>query len=283
MTFFRTVVDSINSQEFYKTVPKQSFWKALRYFLTLSFFLVLIQSLYLIKPFLIDFNKQVKSYIGQAVNYFPLTLSVSIKNGHVTTNMPEPYFIKFPLNTVSENSDNYQNLIVIDTKTSYSADQFASYDSAIWLTSDSIFIKSEEGVKTVDLSKVDSFTLDRNFVDMLVGKITPFLGFFGPTIFLFMFLGIYLSFTSRIIYLLVLTLVLLLIAKSRKWPYSYGAFYKIGMYGMTLGLIIDTVIAKTQKMTGFSGFPFLFSLITLGVIYFNLSEAFKKSKIINNY
>ena len=74
----------------------------------------------------------------------------------------------------------------------------------------------------------------------------------------------------RLFYLLLFAVIILLLAKVFKWTLTYGQSYKVGLHAMTLGLLVEVVLNFTKSWIHFSGFSFMFSLITIAVIIINL-------------
>ena len=73
----------------------------------------------------------------------------------------------------------------------------------------------------------------------------------------------------RLLFLVFLAFLIWLLTKMMKKDKTYGQSYKIGLYAMTLGLILEVIF----DFVHFSGFPFMFTIITLGVVAINLNPA----------
>lgn len=266
MRFFQTIKNSIYSPEFYSQISQKSFGKSLGYFLLLVLILTAIKSLTLIGPLIFELPGQLQTIIKETVNCYPEDLEIKVSSGQVTTNVEEPYFVDSCGGEFATN----QPLAVIDTQTPYSLAQFDQYGVIAWLTKDSIFVKRNSyETRSYSLNKINDFKLNKDFVDSLSNMISPWLKFVGPTLMFLAFIGIYLSYDFKLIYLLVLAVVIWLPAKIFKKTLPYGQSYKLGLYAITLGLIVELLVSLTNNLTGFSGFPFMFTLITLGVVFIN--------------
>lgn len=275
MSFFQKVKDSIYSPAFYSKIPNFSWKSSFGYFFLLSLILVLIQTAFLIQPLFIKLPGQAKDWINTSIEKFPADLQIKFQNGQAITNVQQPYFIPLSDKSVATTSADYQNLVVIDTKTSFSASKFNEYKTAIWLTKDSFFYQDRNGIKAYELSKVKDFTLDKNFIKDLAQKINPWLKWLGPALLILSFIGLYISNSLRLIQLLVIALLILLLGKLLKWNLNYKTSYKISLYAITLGLSVELLIGVTEIFTKFHGFPFMFTLITLGVVFINLNSSRK--------
>lgn len=272
MNFLEKVKASIYSPELYREIPKQNFGSALKYFLLL----ILLSSIFsLVTSLDFFFNKfpnAASSFISNTTNIYPKELEITIKDGQVTTNVEEPYFIPMPKGEVYRNTE---NLFVIDTKTPYSVGQFEKFKTAAWLTKDSIFfVDSEnqpvaESIKTQSLAGID-FKLDQEVIKNAFDKTAPWVKFIGPLLFVFSFIGLYLLNLWNLAYILFLALLIWLLSKVFGWGLQYSGSYKVGIYAITAGILMDLLITYTKPWLGFNGFPFMFTLITLAVVTANL-------------
>lgn len=271
MTFLQKVKESIYSPKFYKDIPSQTFSSALGYFLLLSLVLTGIESLFLIKPLIFEFKKEVQIIVESAINYYPQDLTITIRNGRVYSS-EDPLVIPFPVQNTDESSQDFKNLVVIDTKTPYSSSQFDDFKTVAWVTADSLFIKNDDEIRTVDLARAPDFTLDRSVIRQITAKIIPYLSIIGPFLFIAFSILIFISYSIRLVYLLFLSLLIFIIAKIAKLSLPYRSIYKMGTYAMTLPLLVNLFIDKTSPFTGFTGISFMFSILTLGVIVLNFKS-----------
>ncbi len=277
MSFLQTIKSSVFNPEFYSKIKDQSFGSVLKYFFLLILVLTFINSLLLSYEIIITVPGEIRKFVNGTLNSFPADLEVSIDNGQVSTNTNEPFFVPLPSFGSGEQSK-LNNILVIDTKTPYSATQLNQYKTLSWLTRDSLFYQSREfDQRSIDLSKVENFTIDRQFVLNIVNKINPWLNFVGPLLLLLIFLGLFLGSGFILIYFLFLAVFIYFLSSIFKWGLSYSASYKTAVYASTLGLIIDIILLNTAPYTGFSGFPFLFTLVSLCIATINLQNVIKKS------
>ncbi len=277
MNFFKKVRASFYSPSFYQEIMHQSFWKAFRYYLFLSLVLTLIGVISLLQTIGQKIPSTVQSVVTQAVDFYPQELVINITDGQVSTNVEEPYFVSLPASEYKAGQPN--NLVVIDTKTPFSSTQFNQYQTIAWLTKDGLFyLNSDKGeIRGMDLSKVNDFTINKNLVQELSSKFSPWLKLLGPILLFFAGLGLYLSFSFRLIYLLLFTLIVWVTMIIVKRRLSYPQLYKVGLYALTPGLILDQLIGLSQSFTRFQGFPFMFTLVTLVVVFLNLSKSKSKA------
>lgn len=266
MNFYQRIKNSIYSPEFYSQISQKSWKNAFGYFFILILLLTALQSLFLLKPIFIDLPNQISGSVKSTIGNYPSELEVKIENGKVSSNAKEPFYILIP--------DTKDNLIVIDTQTPYSAQKFSEYNTIAWVGRDTLFYQgsTKNEVRTMDMSKIGNITISRKFVSDMADKISPWIRWVGPIVFIFTLLGLYLSLTFKLIYLLLLAFLIMFVAKISNNKLTYSQSYKTGLYALTLGLIVDSIVIVTQTYTHFSGFPFMFTLITLGVAFLNLNS-----------
>lgn len=271
MRFFRTIKSSVYDPEFYKNLSKKGLGSSIGYFFLIAIFLTIINSLVLARDLLVTAPQELRKAITEAVNSYPSDLVVEINDGKVSTNAPEPFFVPFPDGETESTGQNINNLLVIDTKTAYSAAQFEQYKTLIWVTQDTVFYQdnNEFSQRSIDLSKVGHFKVDRDSVNSWVETINPYLRFVGPMLLAIVGVGMFIGFSFNLVYFLFLAVLIFFLSSIFKWGLKYGDSYKTAIYSSTLAFFVDLVIFNTGFYTGFFGFPFLFTLISLCVTTIN--------------
>ncbi len=263
MNFLKTILDSIYSPKFYSDVTKKSFKSSFGYFFLLILLLTAFHLITLISPLLIEAPVQLQGFVQDTINCFPKDLEVKITNGQVNINAEEPYFISA--------CKGGAYLAVIDTKTPFFSDKFDQYKVAAWVTKDSVIYKKDNvESRTYSLAKIKDFKLNKEVLNSYQKMLEPYLKFIGPILLLLSFIGIYLAYSFRLLQLLLLASLIWLLGKIFKHTFSFGQSYKISLYAVTLGLIVDLVVSLTSRWTYFHGFPFMFSILTLAVVTVNL-------------
>lgn len=269
MNFFKILGNSIHSPKFYANLPKKSFKTGLGYFLILILLLTAVHLITLINPLLVTFPKEVNNIAYELTGCFPQDLEVKVTNGQVSINKEQPYFIS------TCTGGGY--LAVIDTKTDYSPQKFESYRVGAWVTKNSIVYKRNDlETRTYSLEGIKDFKLNKTEINSFQNKLEPYLKFVGPIVFIAAFVGIYLLYIFRLFHLLIIALLIWLLGKIFKHQLNFGSSYKVGLYAITLGLIVDLVVNLTSRWTNFHGFPFMVTILTLAVVFVNLFQS-KKS------
>lgn len=266
MSFLKTIQNSIYSPQFYKTLPNKSFKQSIIYFLLLILLLTTIRLITSAGSLLFEAPRAMRDFAANIINCYPKDLEIKITSGKVSINSQEPYFIPY-----CGQPDNNKNFAVIDTQNQFSQTKFDEYKAVVWMTKDSVvYKKNNYETNSYSLAQVKDFRVDEGVLNSFYDKLSPYLKFVGPLLLLLALIGIYLSYDVRLIYLLVIALIVWLISKVLKHNLSYGQSYKIGLHAITLGLIVELIQLLTYRWTHFNGFPFMITIITVGVVWINL-------------
>lgn len=269
MNFIKTIQNSIYSREFYKTIPQKTLWQTIKYFLLLILLLTVISLVSLFQNLVIETPTLIENLAKDTLSCFPKDLEIKISKGEATTNVEEPYFIQNCGSALREIT-NTNTLAVIDTKTPFSQSKFDEYNAQVWLTKDAIITKDgNDRTRLYSLKGVD-FTLNKETLNTIYNKFSPYLKFIGPVLLILAFLGIFIFHLFILLQLLLTASLIYLLGKIFKHDLNFSSSYKIGLFAATLGLILDTLVGSTSQWTNFSGFPFMFTVITLGVVIVNV-------------
>ncbi|NTW14011.1 MAG: DUF1189 family protein [Candidatus Moranbacteria bacterium] len=210
------------------------------------------------------------------VDMYPENLVLEYRDGHVTSNVDEPFFIPMPdglRDVASADSDRkpVANFVVIDTKQTVVPEDFSRFDTLVILGNTALWVNDpQKGIRVVPIDSwsKEPFVLDRaavsGFVDTAVRILTPILivGLFLLPIFIFFSLSV-----GYLFYLLFGALVVLAIAKIRKLDITYVQSYRIGLYLLT----VPVIYASLRNLFQISDIPFLFTLIFAVFAFLNLS------------
>ncbi len=88
---FQKISHSIYSPIFYSQITQTSWKGAFGYFFLLILLLTALQSLFFLKPIILDLPAQIDRSLIDAVANYPSELEIKIKNGEAQTNVKEPY------------------------------------------------------------------------------------------------------------------------------------------------------------------------------------------------
>lgn len=282
MGFFKKIRSSVYDPDFYSKIGKLSLASVLRFFFLFILFLTIINTLILAYPLGVQVPQEIKNFIDKSVASYPADLVVEINDGKVATTGQEPFFVPFERPDVDaeylEQYGDINNVLVIDTKTPYSASQFDQYKTLFWLTQDSLFYRGDNfDQRSIPLNEVEDVKIDKGFVQDLTNKASPWLNLVGPGLILLMFIGFFLGFTLNLLYFLFLGVLIYFLSSILKWGLNYSTAYKTAVFASVLSFIVDFVLLHTGVYSGFFGFPFFFTLTALCIATINLQNFEQKS------
>lgn len=292
--FFKAIPASIYSPGFYSTIVGRSFWKGFWHLTFITFALFFIGALVAWGYFL-SHKDEVDGFI-QKLNIYPEDLVITIQNGEASTNWTTPYQLRLEDIPAFQNIESetfkegfeqgwkkeisYEYLITVDTSLYYSPEVFLEKNSFAWLAKDALVVHSDqvENIEVIPLSEakdtVINKTLVNEFLENIWTAILPFLAI--AFIFLLVFFSIFVV-AFRLLYLLFFALLVWLLSALLKVSLNYGQSYKIGLYAITLPILVQTGILVVSLWLDFRSFPFLFTLLGLIVMALNLSMLPKKA------
>jgi len=203
------------------------------------------------------------------VSYYPKELAIEIKDGIISTNnISEPYFIKETFDSTVSKENKYENFVVIDTQSDFSADIFNSYNTRVLIGKNFIVTTEQPGqFEFNDASRVPDFSLDKEKILHWINLINKYHLGLSLLLFFGIFLSFFWFFTLTLISLVVVALVIKLLAKLRKVELAYINSYIIALYAITIPLILKTIFIFSGVM---APFPFFFSLIAIIIAVTNL-------------
>lgn len=279
MGFFGKLKSSVYDPGFYEGIKKMSLGSVIGYFFLFVLLLTTVNTLLLSYDLVVRAPEEVRKTISEGLDSYPADLEVSIDDGKVSTSRQEPFFVPFPRGREEINNESLNNILVIDTKTPYSASQFDQYKTLVWLTSDSLFYRDDNRFdqRSIDLSEVKDFTINKDFINGWVDKINPWFRFVGPALLMLTFVGMFIGFSFSLVYFFFPAVLIFFLSSIFKWGLSYSAAYKTAVFSSSLSFIVDLILFNTGYYTGFFGFPFLFTLISLCVATVNLQNFERKS------
>src|SRR3989338_3781708 len=269
-TFAHRVWISATAPASYAQFLKQNFSAGVKYLyallLTISAFWVIFGLI----AFLIAFPTLRGAFAEireELPGFYPQELVVTLKDGEISTNVREPYFIDVPKRweKILAGSD-YKHFVAFDTKGNI--EDYATYQSVVLVTESHVVVPDKnEGLRVIPLEETqEDFTMNRRKYDQFLMIATPLLqkaptllvGAAIVTSLVLPFIAAGLQLAWYMFYLLFAVLIVWVIAQIANRKLRYGQLYHLSLHGLTLPLLVTTITGKI----GLS-FPFLFSLIFL--------------------
>ena len=269
--FWQVFKNSALKPTYYQDILKARFSFSLKYFIVFFGFLSLL-TCFTIAIFLWQkANPFLNQLEGKLPKFYPEELEIQIKDGQVSTNVTEPYFIAlnpdfFP-EDIKQGLENQplQNILVIDILAQ--ATDIRKYQTFVLLTkTDVAFIAENNEIRVYGLEEVDDFTLNQQQVNQALEKIIPYIKKIIPFLILLVFLVIppaaILSKFFSLVFFALLALVIARLFKHRQ--INYVKALQINLHAITLPTIITAVFQF------FGAFPKIPMFGTIILIIFNL-------------
>lgn len=267
MKFLNKIKSNIYDPSYYSGLLNESFGSSIKYFFKLSFVLALLWAIgfgVLVFPKMYSSLGSIGEEIAKA---YPSELEVKIKDGVVSTNVSEPYIV--PVSGDYAESK-YKNIVVIDTKSDFSIDKFESYNTAVMITKNALISKDKNDKITINqLKNVPDFTINHSKVVYWLNKAIPLIKSFSFAVPVLVFIGIFISYTFGLVYLLFAGLLVFILGKIRKLGLSYKKSYQISLHAVTLPFILSAV----SVLINVRMFLFLPTIILLLVVLFNVKSS----------
>lgn len=252
MKLLRRVESSIYDLSFYRTVGQRKLSGALGYFALLVFVLSLLISA---KPFIdiagfaFQSSAEREALKEEVASAYPDELIVTIENGRVSTNVPEPYPIPFPeafKEAFVGDGRAPQNLLVINTGKSISADDFEAFDTFVILGGDSIGVYQPDRQKAQIQGLAglagESLVIDKEEFISMTGTAEKFIRWMAVALlFLVPLIVFFMTAFAYLFYLLFGALLVMLVAKLRGVRLGYKEAYKAGLYLLTLPMLYEMI------------------------------------------
>lgn len=293
--FFKSIPASVYSPSFYAGIAGRSFWKGFWYFMGVSFFVLLVWALlFVLAPYL-KHKEAIHSTVDSIVHFYPEELVLTIQDGKLSSNVEEPYSFKLTdlISTETWNANFKEgfeegisegmpasvdvedlSLVVIDTQTPYSLEQFYQHKTLIWITSDVVYVMAENNkIEAMPLAEAPNMVINKALVDETMETALQGVQSALPTVIFFCFILAFLGMVVfRMVYLLFYALVLFVTCRLMKLPYDFGASYKMGFYAITLpSFLMPLLLASPISML--AEMPLLFTIWSLIMAIVNLSAA----------
>lgn len=272
MEFLRTIRKSIFDRDFYAKAQTADFRSALKQYTLFILCIAFITALPVYISFFTALSqiKESSDIPATALSLYPDELVLRLENGHMTSNVAEPYTIPMPESSGMKQS---MNLLVINTRGAVTPADFDLYNTSAILGGDAVWVYDREKDK-IEIQKFDMFGKDTLVINkQKVGEWVGIAWNIGKKIlvvfmvFLPFFLFSFLWF-AYLLYLLFGAVIIWVIAKIRKVDLSYSQSYKIGLYLITLPILYSTLSVASLS---FLRIPFLFTIILAIVAYLNLA------------
>lgn len=272
---------SIHNPEFYKGLLSRKISWSFKYFFSFILILAVVSTAVFGWRAVPAVNSFLNNLAPTILEYYPDELEIVIKDGEASSNVAEPYVIKLPAELMSnapesappneplDAENDIENALVINTKSSLiDWKEFKEYKALALLSKDAIvFMDKNGGIRIQPLKDFPNATINKKEITTLLERIAPLAKFAAPILVFLIFLAVYAALTFKLVYLVIAALLVWLIgAKFKKIEIGYKKAYQIGIHAMTIAILAEALL----RILFGTRVPFLFTLLTLLVVWFNL-------------
>jgi hypothetical protein len=276
MQFLRMVGQSIYSPAFYRDLRAKPLSFSIKYYVSLTAILALAGTVLLAVQFLPSVQSALGTVAAEAVEHFPAELEIVIAKGAASTNVEEPYSVKFTPGVAELVTGEgaaepaHRNFLVIDTVSPLSLDQFRNYDTFLLLSKNYVLAGGDRGeIRAYPLARVPDIVINKAWVTKVTGELTPYLRFLGPLVVAGVLVFLVAYFAVQLLYLFLAALLVWALLRIKGIKARYGEAYRIGIHAMTLGTLVNALAFAFHPPLGI---PFLFTVLLLVVVGVNCKK-----------
>lgn len=268
--FAKTYWNSLTKPSYYKDIKDAKFSFSLKYIFSLFLLTSLILG--------ISISVRILSFIPQApkfaqdtksflVETYPTELKLTLKEGKITTNVKEPYFIDLAEDKKMVVAP-FTHLIAIKTKGT--SDDIKDLSSLLLITEDSLIVS--EGTQSASYRAIDlkdalakipsGVSMDKTLFTSILDKFTPEALKIMPRIIMAIALLFFIFYPLirgtfgllfQAVFLLPAALILFIVAKLLKKNLTFTKMYQMSLQGLTIPVTVSFLFA----------FPALYPYISL--------------------
>jgi hypothetical protein len=270
-SFIEHIQKSIYSPEYYKellTRPASFSWK---YYGNLAMFLALFLTITSSLSLVPLIGKTLNDFPKIFLAYYPDELEVRITNGHASSTVAEPYFLPLP-EFVKESMGSSTGILylgVIDTGAPASLERFQPLNALFSISENALIMRDQQnGVRISPFGPDFNYVLNERVLSDFILRIEPYFKFVAPAVVLIVFLGMLLTFSVELMYLVFAALLVFVMGRILKHKWTYGTAFRICLHAATLPLLLSVAFSLVDL--GMESLPFLSTILLLVVVFFNL-------------
>lgn len=287
-TFWYVFTNTFTNPSYYAHILKARLSFSLKFYYAYFFFFAIASTAVITVRYLIPLSDFMRTLPGHLLSAYPVELVITIKNGEVTTNVNEPYFIPvstvqpliedFKTNVLGSYSPTINNLLVIDTNASI--DDFYNYSTYAFLTRKTFsYINDNGAIETHTLADIEDMTIHRQTVVNILELFKPVMKSAVPIL----AVGIFLAHTVIIptfglLYVALEAILVYLIAKLVKFPLKYPKAFQMTMHMVVIPSTIFGILAALRIPLYF---PFRDTLIIVLISGYILHSLRARGKLLS--
>lgn len=254
-TFFYSLKRSLFDPAYYTELAKGKFLFSYKYLLFLFLCLMVIQAVQLDGTYIASRSKiqpAINTFIKNAELFYPPNLELTVADGQLSTNVPEPYYLDF---SSTKGQPAERHFITIDTKGSI--ENYPSYNTYVLATHNAVVYPSKASNGSLYQTSVLYFRdLKQNvFINQAIYHnwfkiVQPYsskaswyidsLVCVGTV--LFILFGSFFWSASVMTGLVILIAIIWIITQIAHRGFAYGSLYKMGMHALTWPILVSELL-----------------------------------------
>ncbi len=127
---------------------------------------------------------------------------------------------------------------MVDTSSTFSLAQFASYTTIFWIGKDSVVSGNRGAVRVSSLERIQNVVITKPLIQSYTEKAKGLLRWLSPLVIFGLFLLSLFLFSVNLLYFFFGGFLVWLMARWKKIPLSYKKAYQIALHAGTLGLLL---------------------------------------------
>ncbi len=230
---------SLTSPKYYADVVKTHLSLSMKYFFTLTLLASIGASIYVTVPLVPKVQSAIKQGTTMVLDTFEDDLVITVKEGELSINKPEPYIIPLPEKASTDLEGVPESLIVFDSDGTL--DDFENtYDTLVLVNSVNMLMKDDTGIRVESLKQLPDGQLTKADLREVAAAVEPLTKYVPFVLGVFVFIGIAFSYmVFNLVHLLFVALILFLIGKSRRMQLVFSDYYQIAIHTFTLPFILQ--------------------------------------------
>jgi hypothetical protein len=268
--FIEHIRKSIFDREYYEAIPSRPMSFSWKYYFSFTMFLAVIMTILFSIPLIPLANRVLRELPEKLYAYYPDELELRLVNGHLSTNVSEPYYLPFPdLWKAGVGESAVEHLAIIDTTASPTLEGLQASHALMWISGTSVAVIDERsGMRVSPFTSEMTGTLSESALRGFVSGIEPYFRFAAPILVLVLFFGLMMGFLVNLLYLLVAAILVFLVGRALKRDWGYGTSYRIALHAVTLPLLIQQALLLLPFGSKID-LPLFFTVLLVGVVLVN--------------
>lgn len=270
--FVSSFKQSFWTPDFYKKIPAMPFSHVLKYLFGLTLIIYVVVLAALAVPFAQN-RAELSTKIDSALSAFPPDLVLTVQDGKLSSNQTSAVFLpSSPIFPATDAPEKY--LVVIDTETPFSQEQYQNYNALVWLTADTAYVGGrDQQMRLIPYPKDANQVLDKTTGDALLltvwGKIKQAIALIAIFGLIFMLGGIFVAYIFALLGITLLTLLFAFLVGRRP---SFSDIYKSAVYALTPAWSLTVFLLLLSPLVTIM-MPLPITLIVvLATLYFNTRD-----------